>query len=306
VIRGAVARSVLLAVALGFGIVRKDLSWPLTAAVVLLALMYTGADLTLEVLYIVFPADHSGKQENLGAKRDADLIVSIIDIVYLIWTFFAINRTISELERTEQHTKRSMYSLLNNLLILFAVVWIIMGSINAAVLRGDVQFPWKYLWVLDCYFEVLTWLVLATAAWIWRPGPETERYAYYSENLEAPASAGDDDEHDDDEDAHSGSDRQGDEEEGSSAGGEVGAVGEGAGAKPDVARRGGRSERGAAIVASEGDVELTEVRRERKGDRNDTAAAESARIVASDVADEEGYDVEWPDELDDMDDPVVS
>ena len=49
------------------------------------------------------------------------------------------------------------------------------------------DFPWRFSFIVVSFWDVLYLTVLLAVAWIWAPGPEAFRYAYYSQAADGDA-----------------------------------------------------------------------------------------------------------------------
>ena len=75
-----------------------------------------------------------------------------------------------------------MYSRLLSVLYANVAAWFVLTLVVVATQLGFMSFPWELLFIVGSFWDVLYLTVLLAVAWIWAPGPEAFRYAYYAQS----------------------------------------------------------------------------------------------------------------------------
>lgn len=170
------ARLLLLAVCMGYGVVKKKLHW--------------GASLSLAIYGVLFYlfAEVSESADALQDKTSLPISpvvtvftlmpVFLLDAVYYMWVFTALFRMISLLGQSGQPAKLSLYRKLALVLIAAFFFSLSMITLEFVVLGFFADGLWKIWWVWDSYWMFLNYVILLAIALIWRPNPNNGRYAY--------------------------------------------------------------------------------------------------------------------------------
>mmetsp|Transcript_7572 Transcript_7572/g.12215 ORF Transcript_7572/g.12215 Transcript_7572/m.12215 type:complete len:517 (+) Transcript_7572:79-1629(+) len=205
----------LLAVCLGYGVVRPRLERPTQIAIIALGLFYTAASLNLDLEKLADISNH-GKQTD--PLYFASLLVSICDVIIVFWIYFAMSEIQSDLREGQQLVKLSMYQTLARALSIWAIAWFVFTILEILVNEGRLGVSWKYWSLLVSFWDVFYLGILIQICYVWSPSPRTAQYAYSQQlptsedldefdqiglELQHPESAaefviGDDDEDDDD------------------------------------------------------------------------------------------------------------
>jgi hypothetical protein len=168
----AFSRVLMLAVARGYGVVHSNLSLRLWAGLVALGVCYivlgTLNEVERDLSYSLEPS-----------SWEIPLILLDMGAFFITWQGLEDMR--KELLATRQMTKLRMYVNLWRIILSQVAVYVIVAAIVIAVRQGYLPFPWKSLFFLVRFWDLLYLTVLLAVAWIWRPGPDTAQYAYYAQ-----------------------------------------------------------------------------------------------------------------------------
>jgi len=207
----------LLAVALGFGVVKPRLDRSTYLKILVLGVVYTFSSLVLDLQRI---ADISKNGRQTEPLLFMSLIVSICDVTILFWIYFGISNILSDLKESKQLAKLKMYQSLARALFLWALTWLIFTLLEIFVVEGQIALSWRYWYLLVSFWDLFFLGILMQICYIWRPSPLTQQYAFShqlptSEDLDefdqvglemhqpdtaADFAIGDDDDNDDDDD----------------------------------------------------------------------------------------------------------
>jgi hypothetical protein len=188
VVKRSVSRGLLLAVALGFGVVTARMPRRTTYALAALCLTY--------VLFGALDAvEKSTTYDSLGPTM-YELPVVLLDLLFFMGIYVGINRTRAELVRGGQAAaaKLSLYDRLLKVLLANVAVFILMQCIVLAIQFRVIPLPWKGVFLLLNFYDALYLAVLLAMAFIWMPGPAAFQYSVYSglaaNEDDAPAAGG--------------------------------------------------------------------------------------------------------------------
>jgi hypothetical protein len=124
----------------------------------------------------------STEEKILSVVRMLNLLVTIIDVVFIMWILDALNNTMLYLENMNQSRKLERFLKLRCLFlfaILFAVMWTVFTIVHTVDEEGIVGEEWA--WAIDAATEVNYLFVLIGVAYLWRPNPSAREYAYVME-----------------------------------------------------------------------------------------------------------------------------
>lgn len=186
VIKGAIARCLLIMVCLGWGVIRDTLGDQMKK-ILLLGIVYLVTAFLRDVAGIVFVEEiHILTDETEEAIYDIftlfTLVTATIDVVCYMWILDALNGTMQYLENMNQTMKLKQYLRLRLILllsILFGLFWTVLGIVNSvmetAVLSENQD------WVIPAAWSVNIFFILASIALLWRPNPRAKEFAYVME-----------------------------------------------------------------------------------------------------------------------------
>jgi hypothetical protein len=173
-LRTTLSRTLVLVVSMGYGVVRPTLGG-LNAKVVSLAVCYLFSTAVKDVV------EHVGSVDDLkpGAKLFLILPVSVFDSIFLMWIFTSLSKTLTQLTLRKQAQKLSLYRAFTNALA-FNVV-LSLGWLGYEVWfksTSMIDEKWESLWMLNAFWQCLSFGLLAVICFLWRPTNASVQYAY--------------------------------------------------------------------------------------------------------------------------------
>ncbi|RLM86797.1 hypothetical protein C2845_PM04G32480 [Panicum miliaceum] len=179
-LRGAVARVLVLTVAMGHGVVRPALAGLKSARVAGLGAAFFAAAEALEV------------GENVGTVSDHSpsparrlflvLLVAALNTVFVYWIFSSLSKTLTKLKARRMTAKLEMYRRLNNALIIAVAVslgWIAFEIHFKSTEEYNER--WRAAWVIPAVWQLISFSLLCATCLIWAPSQSSTRYAYSEE-----------------------------------------------------------------------------------------------------------------------------
>lgn len=191
VLKRAVSRALILAVALGFGVVYPSLSRKVTAIIGALSFAYLICGTANELKKTTAYGDYG--------PSAWELPVMILDLLFLYGIWLGLERLMKDLMTANQTGKLKMYRRLRAVLVFNVLAWCIAMIANIMVRTRALPIAWSALFLLQSFWDLSYLLVVVAVAVIWLPGPESFQYSHYSQsaNLEddgsgngGPGSAG--------------------------------------------------------------------------------------------------------------------
>uniref|UniRef100_A0A7S3UDB9 GOST seven transmembrane domain-containing protein n=1 Tax=Picocystis salinarum TaxID=88271 RepID=A0A7S3UDB9_9CHLO len=184
-LRKTLARFLVLAVSMGYGVVKPTLAG-LQQRVLALCGAYLLFSLSLEIA------------TNLGAVDDMVTVVrlmlvvpvSIIDSLFILWIFTSLSRTLSQVHSRKQTAKLDLYRNFTNMIAITVVVslfWIIYEMYFR--ISDSINVYWENEWVNGAFWHMLNFLVLCGICFLWRPSQQAARFAFVAERDEEEAVA---------------------------------------------------------------------------------------------------------------------
>lgn len=184
-LRKTLARFLVLAVSMGYGVVKPTLAG-LQQRVLALCGAYLLFSLSLEIA------------TNLGAVDDMVTVlrlmlvvpVSIIDSLFILWIFTSLSRTLSQVHSRKQTAKLDLYRSFTNMIAITVVVslfWIIYEMYFR--ISDSINVYWENEWVNGAFWHMLNFLVLCGICFLWRPSQQAARFAFVAERDEEEAVA---------------------------------------------------------------------------------------------------------------------
>ncbi|KAM7257866.1 hypothetical protein ACFE04_013607 [Oxalis oulophora] len=177
-VKKTVSRLLVLAVSMGYGVVRLKLGDVTTKVVV------------LGVIYFVF-SEALGLVENLDNIDDFTgktrlvvvLPVSLLDACFTVWIFSSLSKTLEKLQIRKAMAKFALYRKFTNSLaitVLLSIAW--MGYelyFNAA---DELSELWRRAWIIPAFWNFLSYVLLVVICILWAPSHNPTRYAYSEES----------------------------------------------------------------------------------------------------------------------------
>jgi len=178
VAKRTVSRMLLIAVCLGFGVVRPELPTRTSVLIFLLGAAFFGfatyADIRIN-------SDATPKDNDYWT-----LPVTIIDMIFVVWTYHGLTQVLLELEQLKQTVKLKMYLRLRSVLFVFVFLWMGFAVLTILIAKEYVPLPWEEQWALHSFWHLTYFFILTTASVTWRPSHQSQQYAY---SFQIPASA---------------------------------------------------------------------------------------------------------------------
>jgi len=171
------ARSLVLLVSMGYGIVVPTLPRKVTFKII-----------AITVAYMVFrffsaylpglPSQQSAESSSLSSTL-LQLPVAVLDALFYFWTLMSLSEILKRLSERSQSAKILMFR---------KFIWVLMYSITVTCIIIIIQlicswtksreFNVKYSWVLTAFWDIAYFVVLAAICWIWRPTENNQQFAY--------------------------------------------------------------------------------------------------------------------------------
>ncbi|XP_061467297.1 transmembrane protein 87A isoform X2 [Rhineura floridana] len=169
-LKRSLARTLVIIVSLGYGIVKPRLGVTLHKVVVAgaLYLLFSGMEGVLRV---------TGAQNDLASL--AFIPLAFLDTALCWWIFISLTQTMKLLKLRRNVVKLSLYRHFTNTLILAiaaSVVFIIWTTMKFRLV--DCQSDWQELWVDDAIWRLLFSMILFVIMVLWRPSANNQRFAF--------------------------------------------------------------------------------------------------------------------------------
>ncbi|XP_077783355.1 transmembrane protein 87A isoform X2 [Podarcis muralis] len=169
-LKRSLARTLVIIVSLGYGIVKPRLGVTLHKVVVAgaLYLLFSGMEGVLRV---------TGAQNDLASL--AFIPLAFLDTALCWWIFISLTQTMKLLKLRRNVVKLSLYRHFTNTLILAiaaSVVFIIWTTMKFRLV--DCQSDWRELWVDDAIWRLLFSMILFAIMVLWRPSANNQRFAF--------------------------------------------------------------------------------------------------------------------------------
>ena len=132
------------------------------------------------------PTEKSSAQIAYEAAQSFAFILvlpsAILQATTYAWIFNALNQTIKQLEDRKQDVKLKLFTNFQNVLIgSIGIVAIWLVSVTLIRMTGSIEERWNLVWVLESSPDVLYLLVFISIMVLWRPKPNSKKYAYYEQ-----------------------------------------------------------------------------------------------------------------------------
>ncbi|XP_060117237.1 transmembrane protein 87A [Heteronotia binoei] len=169
-LKRSLARTLVIIVSLGYGIVKPRLGVTLHKVVVAgtLYLLFSGMEGVLRV---------TGAQNDLASL--AFIPLAFLDTALCWWIFISLTQTMKLLKLRRNVVKLSLYQHFTNTLILAtaaSVVFIIWTTVKFRLV--NCQSDWQELWVDDAIWRLLFSMILFVIMVLWRPSANNQRFAF--------------------------------------------------------------------------------------------------------------------------------
>uniref|UniRef100_A0A8C4KM45 Transmembrane protein 87A n=2 Tax=Aves TaxID=8782 RepID=A0A8C4KM45_DRONO len=171
-VKRSLARTLVIIVSLGYGIVKPRLGVTLHKVVMAgaLYLLFSGMEGVLRV---------TGAQNDLASL--AFIPLAFLDTAFLdfLYIFISLTQTMKLLKLRRNVVKLSLYRHFTNTLILAvaaSIVFIIWTTMKFRLV--DCQSDWQELWVDDAIWRLLFSMILFVIMILWRPSANNQRFSF--------------------------------------------------------------------------------------------------------------------------------
>ncbi|XP_012865616.1 PREDICTED: transmembrane protein 87A isoform X1 [Dipodomys ordii] len=170
-VKRSLARTLVIIVSLGYGIVKPRLGVTLHKVVVAgaLYLLFSGMEGVLRVTgYFSY-----------SLAMIVSLVLSALDACIILWIFISLTQTMKLLKLRRNIVKLSLYRHFTNTLILAvaaSIVFIIWTTMKFRIVTC--QSDWRELWVDDAIWRLLFSMILFVIMVLWRPSANNQRFAF--------------------------------------------------------------------------------------------------------------------------------
>lgn len=172
VIKRTISHALLLAVALGYGVVKEKLPRRTTLFIMGLSLAY----------FIVNTLNEVEQETSYNSNGGPwDLLALVAGIAFFAWIYNSLLRIQVELTNGQQMEKLRMYKSLMRVILANAAGSCIIAVIIICIQVGAIPFPWKSVFFLIRFWDLIYFVVLVAIVYIWAPGPSAYQYSLYSQ-----------------------------------------------------------------------------------------------------------------------------
>jgi len=177
-----VSAMLVLAVSTGWGVFRPSLSRRVTIAILMLGFFYLSFAVKFDLVRMerISQTTWSTDDEDDPSGNSAfwALPVAFCDVLFIIFIYFALIDTSSQLENDRQEEKLKMYRTLSSTLRLWGILWFGFTIFDLLTRIGVILWPWTLEFLLWGFWDAFYLGVLLRIAIIWRPTETSDRYAY--------------------------------------------------------------------------------------------------------------------------------
>jgi hypothetical protein len=182
-LKQTVSGMLVLAVALGWGVVRPSLTRRISLMVLLLGFFYLAFSVKFDLVRMerISKTTRSSSDETdeaAGSSAFWAFPVALCDVIFILVIYFALIETSNELENDHQEAKLQMYQTLGGTLRWWGIMWFLFTLFDLSTRVGIIPWPWTLEFLLWGFWDVLYLGVLLRIAIIWRPTETSDRYAY--------------------------------------------------------------------------------------------------------------------------------
>ena len=184
-LKQTVSGLLVLAVALGWGVVKASLSRRMTLIVLLLGFFYLAFSVKFDLVRMeqISKTDRTTNNEDEEQPEGSETAfwafpVAFCDVVFILSIYFALVETCIQLEADRQHAKLQMYQTLVSTLKLWGLLWFGFTIFDLLTRIGFIPWPWTLEFLLWGFWDLFYFFVLLRIAIIWRPTETSDRYAY--------------------------------------------------------------------------------------------------------------------------------
>ena len=177
-VRKTVARLLVLAVCLGYGVVRPTLGTT-AVRVGLFGAVYFVFAAALDVASNV----STMSEYSVPVRLLFIMPVALLDVLFYWWTFSALMRTLSQLSGRRQSAKLLLYRRFASVLLIeLAVAAIWAARQLSTIVSEDLDEEWASLWVFDAFWHGLYFCVLLSITWLWSPNMNNQTLVWHAQD----------------------------------------------------------------------------------------------------------------------------
>ncbi|CAK9000302.1 Transmembrane protein 87B [Durusdinium trenchii] len=172
-LKKTLSRVLVLAVAMGYGVVKPTLGEAMNKIAVL-----GGAYFVFSCIQITVGNLNHSHSVTLGSYVLVLPVVSL-DLVFLAWTFSSLGVIIDSLGVRRQETKMQLYIKFRKMLIACigsGVLWSVFFT--GALATGWTAAHWESFYILEVFWDVLYFVMLIAMLYLWSPNSNSQRFAY--------------------------------------------------------------------------------------------------------------------------------
>jgi len=177
--RRMVSRMLVVAVSLGYGVVKPTLSKVVKNKIIILGIVYWIFAFMFESLI------HYNQTEKVESWMRVILIppVAIINGIFWWWTFVSLNKTIEQLKIRRQSAKLQLYKSFTLVLVITLIAAITFAIYEMYYVLKELYFAqWQKLWFMEVgFWQILFSSIFITIMILWRPSEHFKRYAFYNQ-----------------------------------------------------------------------------------------------------------------------------
>jgi len=176
-VKKVVSRLLVLAVCLGYGVVRPTLG-SVAYKVLALGVVY----LTFSAVVDVASNISQMSEMSVSLRVFFILPIALLDSFFYWWVFSGLNRTLSQLSTRRQSAKLLLYRRFSHILLIsicISGIWV--GWQLIVIISDTLDSRWAYLWMFDAFWHLLYLGILLAVCCLWSPSKNNLQYAYMDE-----------------------------------------------------------------------------------------------------------------------------
>jgi len=173
--RRTISRMLVVAVCMGYGVVKPTLGDEKTK-IIILGCVYWSFAFAFEVLL------HYSQTEEVSPILRSMLTppVAMLDGYFWYWIFISLNNTLAQLKQKRQNAKLRLFKKFSCCLAVSLVVAFVVACFQLYYIGMKLYLRWwKFMWILEVgFWQVLYTVVLFCIMTWWRPSRHAAQYAY--------------------------------------------------------------------------------------------------------------------------------
>ena len=116
------------------------------------------------------------------------ILATIYDFLWLLWVFRSLFNTLLLLQKKKQTEKLQIFKKLSWVILTFYFVSFILFISQMSLLLDDKYDKiWDSYWLFEAYWTAIYFIITVVIGVLWRPNPNTSRYAYSSQLGDGPS-----------------------------------------------------------------------------------------------------------------------